>query len=470
MKIRATWMSICVSFHYLFEGTRHSPLFVLVAALAARGLSMSAPPAGRPLHDGHPAAAMAAAPHHRKGGFRVADILNSPESDHPLAPPTNVSDSRGSFHLPMSEDRTLPPPTFGGHQYPGPLTPGDCGSSVTASSTSGLITPGTISASPSSSNLMMMQGGGHGYHPYASGYLHHLHGSHGDAVTSGRMRKHRSSARSGYTTAPVSVATSPINSRPASPALHPSSHGHHNGASRKMASYANAGGVSPVLLPFHHHAHYHHHHSHHRSGHPHSLPRRSAPSSPRMGASLTTSPFSTNPSHTKHYHHPHPRMHSQRDSHLAISVREAFGMTPIHVPGSQSQLLPEGHLPMDMELDIDPSEHHHHIALPPLKRPRTDDGSIIPSLSALMSRSEPSSRKVSASPRTDDERTEGTMSSPSAFGLELPPLLLNEQQPVDHLPSDESDQKPIALTSSSGPRLPGSRIDLTSLASTNTVS
>ena len=191
-----------------------------------------------------------------------------------------------------------------------------------------------------------------------------------------------------------------------------------------------------------------------------------------MGASsLTTSPFPMNPSHTKYYRHPHPRMHSQRDSHLAISVREAFGMTPIHVPGSQSQLLPEGHLAMDMELDVDPSEHHHHIALPPLKRPRTDDGSIIPSLSAMMSRSEPSSRKVSASPRTDDECAEGTMSSPSAFGLELPPLLLNEQQRVDHLPSpsDESGQKPITLTTSSS-RLPGSRVDLTSLASTNTVS
>jgi len=63
-------------------------------------------------------------------------------------------------------------------------------------------------------------------------------------------------------------------------------------------------------------------------------------------------------------------MHSaQRDSHLALSVREAFGMTPIHMPGSQSQSVPEGHLAMDMELYIDPSDYH--VALPPLKKGHT---------------------------------------------------------------------------------------------------
>ena len=33
---------------------------------------------------------------------------------------------------------------------------------------------------------------------------------------------------------------------------------------------------------------------------------------------------------------------AQRDSHITLSVREAFGMTLIHMPGSQSQSVPEG--------------------------------------------------------------------------------------------------------------------------------
>ena len=313
----------------------------------------------------------------------------------------------------------------------------------------------------------MMQGSSHGDHPYASGYsahLHHLHGPHGDSGTSGGgIRRHRSSARSGYMTAPVSVAASPINSRPASPVLHPTSHSHHHGMSRKMAPYGSADGVSHV--PYHH---THHHHSHPHQigqGRP-SIPlsRRSAPSSPRLGvSSLATSPSSSNLSHTKHYRHPHPRMHAQRDSHLALSVREAFGMTPIHVPGSQSQLVPEGHLAMDMELDIDPSDYH--VALPPLKRPRTNDVNVVSSLNTPMSRSEPSSRKVSVSPRMGgDDCAERTKSSPSTLGLELPPLLLNEHRPVA-LSSDEPDQKPPTSNAS---RLPGSRVDLTSLASSDT--
>lgn len=437
---------------------------------------MSAPTADRPLHDGHPAVIAAAPQQHRRGGFRVADILNSPESDRHFTPSTYASQPRSSVQLPMSEDRTLPPPTFGGHQHSGVLTPGGSAGSATASSTSGLITPGTISASASSSNLMTMQGSNHGYHPYASGYsahLHHLHGSHGDAgIPAGGIRKHRSSARSGYTTAPVSVATSPINSRPTSPTLHPTIayHGHHT-TSRKMAPYASADGASQMMLSSHHHSHHHHyhHHPHHQIGQiRHSLPvsRRSAPSSPRLGvSSLAPSASSSSLSHAKQYCHPHPRMHSQRDSHLAHSVREAFGMTPIHVPGSQPQLAHEGDIVMDMELDVDPSKHH--IALPPLKRTRTDDGSIIPSLSAMMSRSEPSSRKVSVSPRIEgDDRTEGMGSSPSTFGLELPPLLLAEQKPAAHssAPSENPDEKP---TSSLASRVPGSRVDLTSLASSD---
>lgn len=415
---------------------------------------MSAPTADRPLLDMHPPTA----PHHRKGGFRVADILNSPLSDHqdnfshPFMPP---------FHLPMSEDRTLPPPVMSTHAHNGLMTPG--GSSGTASSTtSGLLTPGTISASASSSNLMTMQGNVHGYHPYAQSYnvhQHHMHGGHGGMSGSGGSRRHRSSARGGYTTAPVSVATSPINSRPTSPALQPVAYV----SSRKMTPYASAEGTYVGNSPYQG--------TQGRSSV--SLSRRSAPSSPRLGhASLTNSPTSSSLSHNKHYHHPHPRIHNQRDSHLAQSVRVAFGMTPISPASTQLHPEAEGGLPMDMELDTDPSEQQ--LSLRPLKRTRTDDGSI-PSLSALMSRSEPSSRKVSVSPRMDGDDhdgTEETVSSPGAYGLELPPLLLHDLKP-SHLssPAEAADQPPLPPPSTqSASRLPGSRINLTSLASRNTTS
>jgi len=138
------------------------------AACGSRGLSISTPAAERPLRGGHPAAGIAATSHHQRGGFRVADILNSPESDHRFEPSTYITQQQGSVYLSMSEDRTLPPPTSGRYQYPGPPTLGDSASSATANSTSGLITPGTISASASSSNLAMMQGSSHGDHPYAS--------------------------------------------------------------------------------------------------------------------------------------------------------------------------------------------------------------------------------------------------------------------------------------------------------------
>ena len=61
------------------------------AARGSRGLSISAPTAERPLHDGHPATGIAATFHHRRGGFRVADILNSPESDHRFEPSTYIT-------------------------------------------------------------------------------------------------------------------------------------------------------------------------------------------------------------------------------------------------------------------------------------------------------------------------------------------------------------------------------------------
>ena len=245
---------------------------------------------------------IAATSHHQGGGFRVADILNSPESDHRFEPSTFITQQQGSVYLSMSEDRTLPPPTSGGYQYPGPPTLGDSASSATANSPSGLITPGTIPALVSSSNLAMMQGSSHGCHPYASGYsahLHHLHGPHGDSGTSGGgIRRHGSSARNGYMTAPVSVAASPINSRPASPVLHPTSHRHHHGMSRKMALYTSGDGVS--------HMPYHHTHNHH--SHPHQIGQgrtslaavRRHPHVWTFLHSLATSPSSSNLSHTKH--------------------------------------------------------------------------------------------------------------------------------------------------------------------------
>ena len=87
------------------------------------------------------------------------------------------------------------------------------------------------------------------------------------------------------------------------------------------------------------------------------LSRRSAPSSSRLDVSSLARDFAI-------FIKPFPHETHKRDSHLALSVREAFGMTPIHVPGSQSQFVPEGHLAMDMELDIDPSDYH--VTLPPL--------------------------------------------------------------------------------------------------------
>lgn len=160
----------------------------------------------------------------------------------------------------------------------------------------------------------------------------------------------------------------------------------------------------------------------------------------------------------------------ERDSHshLAHSVRVAFGMTPISVPGAPSQQDVDDGMVMDMEMDVDPSERHSHahsMALPPLqmRAGNSTSGGMIPSLSDMMSRSEPNSRKASVSPKMsgDAEGEEVAMGSPPN-AIELPPLLLSEQKV--QLPSSLEDEERKPAIAHSGARLPGSRLDLNSLA------
>lgn len=335
----------------------------------------------------------------------------------------------------MSDDRTLPPIPF-------TLSASSLTTATTASSTPGLPTPGTISASASSSNLTQHTHS-YGYHPYAQGYHSHHHShatnsppsmrpSYSHGSNGGVSKKHRSSARSGYTTTPVSVATSPINSRPSSPLPHFQSLMGPPSIQEQEASQATKSALA--------------------------LSRRSAPTSPRVGLLSLSSSGSSSLIHGKQYHHPHPKLHAgqgNRDSHLARSVRIAFGMTPITATDS-SPSIGVGAIDgmMDMELD---GEESGHVSLPPLKKTRIGGSSF-----GVSSRSTPASRKTSLSPRmegVDEDSPSMTDDSPDVLGLELPPLHLSTSPP------QQKTSPPTMPTLPSLTRVPGSRLDLTSMTS-----
>lgn len=121
----------------------------------------------------------------------------------------------------------------------------------------------------------------HGYHPYPQ--LHH----HQYLCGNGRRRL------SGYVTAPVSVNHSPTQSRSTSPIPSSSYHNFPYSSSATLAS---------------------------------SRSRRSAPTSPRLPTTAVPSPRGRY--HSSHLPSPPSNVHPH--SHLAHSVRVAFGMTPLH--------------------------------------------------------------------------------------------------------------------------------------------
>ena len=233
----------------------------------------------------------------------------------------------------------------------------------------GLLTP--VSSSGGCSGSISHHS--HGYHPYPPSQHH----------------QHRS--RSGYVTAPVSALTSPTNSRPTSP----------NGERGA-----------------------HHHVYRHRHPQLHGGSRRSAPSSPRLGP--TTGRHSPPTSKCP----PIPQQSSSH-SHLAHSVRVAFGMTPIHPPwthnGGSSDIAPLMNQP-----------HSHK--------------NVHESMSA------PASRVASDSPPLPQARTHSDGSvSVHDEELQLPPLRL----PLG-LNGDGSSSRSVGPAP--GERIPGSRLDLAGMA------